>query len=29
MILSNTRTVKIARNNEQIKDWAKNNYDLF
>jgi len=29
MILSNNRTVKIARNNEQIKDWAKNNYDLF
>jgi len=29
MVLSNSRTVKIARNNEQIKDWAKTNYDLF
>lgn len=29
MIISNTRTVKIARNNAQIKEWAKTNYDLF
>lgn len=29
LILSNKRTVKIARNNEQIKTWAKDNHKLF
>jgi hypothetical protein len=29
LVLSNKRTVKIARNNEEIKTWAKNNHQLF
>lgn len=29
LALSNSRTVKIARNNEEIKTWAKNNHQLF
>lgn len=29
MVMANNRTVRIARNNEQIKEWAKTNYDLF
>lgn len=29
LLLSNSRTVKIARNNEQVKSWAKENHQLF
>jgi hypothetical protein len=29
LVLSNKRTVKIARNNEEVKTWAKNNHQLF
>ena len=29
LALSNSRTVKIARNNEEIKTWAKDNHKLF
>lgn len=29
LIISNSRTVKIAKNNDQIKAWAKDNYQLF
>ena len=28
MAITNTRMVKIARNNEEIKSWAKNNHQL-
>ena len=28
LVLSNSRTVKIAKNNDQIKEWAKKNYQL-
>jgi hypothetical protein len=29
LVLSNSRTVRIAKNNEEVKAWAKNNHQLF
>lgn len=29
MMMRNSRTVKLARNNAKIAEWAKNNHDLF
>jgi hypothetical protein len=29
MIMRAKRTVKMARNNEEIKEWALNNHELF
>ena len=29
MMMRNTKSIKLARNNMQIADWAKNNHELF
>jgi ribosomal silencing factor RsfS len=29
MMMRAKRTVKMARNNEEVKDWALNNHELF
>lgn len=29
MMMRNTKTIKLARNNMQIAEWAKNNHELF
>jgi hypothetical protein len=29
MMMRNSRTVRLARNNAKIAEWAKNNHDLF
>jgi hypothetical protein len=29
MMMRNTKSIKLARNNMQISEWAKNNHELF
>ena len=29
MMMRNAKSVRLARNNQEISDWAKNNHDMF